>query len=73
MQDKDVERAYAGRAAARELRRIAKALEDGRPFRILLAGKRVRVPAGAKIDIELHREEKGGEFEIEINWKRGAF
>jgi amphi-Trp domain-containing protein len=73
MQDIDVERAYAARGTAQKLRRIAKAIEAGRPFRIQVGGKRVRVPADAKIEIEIEREQyEGGEFEIEISWKRNG-
>jgi amphi-Trp domain-containing protein len=72
MPDIDVERAYNARETAKKLRRIAEALETGKPFRIQVAGKRIQVPTDAKIEIELQSEENGGEIEIEISWKRSS-
>ena len=74
MEDVDVERTFAKKETAAKLRRIADAIESGKSFRIQVNGNRVRVPAGARIDIELQREEyEGGEVEVEIKWDRTKY
>jgi amphi-Trp domain-containing protein len=70
MQDLDIERIYGARETAMKLRRIAAAMEDGRPFRLQVDGRRIRVPAGARVEIEIEREDREGEFDIEIKWTR---
>jgi hypothetical protein len=49
---RDVERNYSVDQFAAKLRRLADALEADRPFRIQVAGERIRVPKGAAISVE---------------------
>jgi hypothetical protein len=46
-----------------KVRRLADALEDGREFRIQVAGQRVGIPADVMISVE---HERGAE----LRWKR---
>jgi amphi-Trp domain-containing protein len=74
MENVDVECIYPKREIAAKLRRIAKAIESGSSFRIQVNGNRVRVPSGARIDIEVERDHhEGGEVEIEIKWDRTRY
>ena len=43
--ERDVERIYSTEDVVAKLRRLADALEDDKPFRIQVAGERIRVPA----------------------------
>ena len=42
--ERDVEKAYSTAETVAKLRRLADALETGKPFRIQVAGERIRVP-----------------------------
>jgi hypothetical protein len=46
---RDVERVYATEEVVAKLRRLADALEAGRPFRIQVAGGRIRILARAEL------------------------
>lgn len=65
---RDAEKAYAVAAFAAKLRRLADALEQGRPFRVQIAGERVCVPAGAVCSVEHEREGALEEIEFQIKW-----
>ena len=67
MADRDVERNYSVGEFAAKLRRLADALEAGKPFRIQIAGERFTVPGGAAFSVEHERE--GGEEEVEFQLK----
>lgn len=69
MKVKDVEKSYANKAVAQKLRRLADALENGKPFNIQISGQRVRVAANPIVEMEY--EKRGGqeEIEIEVRWK----
>jgi amphi-Trp domain-containing protein len=74
MEDVDVERTFPQKETAAKLRRIADAIEAGKSFRIQVNGYRVRVPAGARIDIGLEYERyEGSQVEIEIKWKHTGY
>jgi amphi-Trp domain-containing protein len=65
----EAEKSYSGKEMAGKLRRLAEALDEGRGFRIQVAGRRVTVPADARIEIELEIIQDEAELEIEIKWK----
>ncbi len=69
---RDIEKDYAAAPFAAKLRRFADAIESGKPFAIQVAGERIRVPAGARFNVE--HERSGGEEEIEFQfkWKRAS-
>ncbi len=66
---RDVERNYSVAQFAAKLRRLADALEADRPFRIQVAGERIRVPKGAAISVEHEREDDEEEVEFQLKWQ----
>jgi amphi-Trp domain-containing protein len=69
---RDVERMYATEEVVAKLRRLADALETGRPFRIQVAGERIHVPARAEFSIEHERSDDEEEVEFQLKWSVGA-
>ncbi|TDW95526.1 amphi-Trp domain-containing protein [Kribbella pratensis] len=68
MSERDVEKDYSVSEFAAKLRRLADALEAGKPFRIQVAGERFTVPAGARISVEHERGEDEEEVEFQLTW-----
>ncbi len=66
--ERDVERAYSTSETVAKLRRLADALETGKPFRIQVAGERIRVPARARFSIEHERGDDEEEVEFQLKW-----
>ena len=68
--NRDLTRTYSRSQFASKLRRLADAIETGRPFTLQVAGERLRIPAGVTFNIE--HERMGGEEEVEFQliWKR---
>lgn len=66
---RDVEKNYSVPEFAAKLRRLADALETGKPFRIQIAGERFRVPDHAQISVEHERGDDEEEVEFQIKWK----
>ena len=66
--DRDVEKDYPVKQLAAKLRRLADALEQGKRFRIQVAGQRVSVPPDATVNIEHERGEDGEEIEFQLKW-----
>ena len=69
MADRDIERNYTVPEFAAKLRRLADALESGKPFRIQIAGERFTVPRNAEISVEHEREGDAEEVEFQLKWK----
>ena len=65
---RDVERGYPVSEFVAKLRRLADALESGRPFRIQVAGERIHVPRDARITVEHEREDGEEEVEFQLKW-----
>ena len=68
--DRDIEKEYTFKQMAAKLRRLADCLENGKPFKIQIAGERIYIPTGAKFDIEHEREGKAEEVELQFKWQR---
>lgn len=66
---RDVERVYSKGDVVAKLRRLADALESDTPFRIQIAGERIRVPARAEFTIEHERSEQEEEIEFQLKWQ----
>ncbi|MGH3366194.1 MAG: amphi-Trp domain-containing protein [Nocardioidaceae bacterium] len=66
---RDIERMYATDQVVAKLRRLADALETGAPFRIQVAGERIRVPARAEFSIEHERGDDEEEIEFQLKWE----
>ena len=66
--ERDVERAHTNTEAAAKLRRLADALEADKPFRIQIAGERIRVPKRARFSVEHERGDDEEEIEFQLKW-----
>lgn len=67
-ESRDVEKVYSTPEVVAKLRRLADALEAGKPFRIQIAGERIYVPAGTQFSIEHERGEDEEEVEFQLKW-----
>jgi amphi-Trp domain-containing protein len=65
---RDVERIYSTHEVVAKLRRLADALEQNKPFRIQVAGERIRVPARAQFSVEHERDDDEEEIEFQLKW-----
>jgi amphi-Trp domain-containing protein len=65
---RDIERIYSTPEVVAKLRRLADALESETPFRIQIAGERIRVPARAEFSIEHERGDGEEEIEFQLKW-----
>jgi amphi-Trp domain-containing protein len=65
---RDIEKNYPARQFVDKLRRLADCIEQGRKFRIQVAGERVSIPATAIINIEHERGASSEEVEFQIKW-----
>jgi len=68
--NRDIERGYPVGEFVAKLRRLADALENGKPFSIQVAGERLHVPADAIFNIEHEHEGGAEELEFQLQWKR---
>jgi amphi-Trp domain-containing protein len=66
---RDIEKTYPMNQFIDKLRRLADCLEQGKRFRIQIAGERISVPADAVVNIEHERGRKEEEIEFQIKWK----
>ncbi len=69
MSKRDIEKDYPSKQFAQKLRRLADCIEQGKRFRIQVAGERVMVPANAIINIEHERGADEEEIEFQLKWK----
>ena len=65
---RDVERIYSTQDVVAKLRRLADALESEKPFRIQVAGERIRVPGRAQFSVEHERGDDEEEIEFQLKW-----
>lgn len=70
--DRDIEKVYTTRQFVAKLRRLADALESGKPFSIQVAGESIRVPDDAVFNVEHEREGDEEEVEFQLKWTREA-
>lgn len=68
--DRDIEKGYTVKQMVDKLRRLANCLENGKKFRIQIAGERINIPANATFNIEHEREGKSEEVEFQFKWER---
>ena len=64
----DIEKEYPLKQFVAKLRRLADALESGKPFRIQVAQQRVTIPPGATINLEHERGDEEEEIEFQLKW-----
>ncbi len=65
--ERDAEKSYPAEQFVEKLRRLADCIEQGKRFRVQVAGERLSVPADAVLSVEHERE--GGEEELEFQLK----
>jgi amphi-Trp domain-containing protein len=65
---RDVELIYSTPEVVAKLRRLADALESGKPFRVQVAGERIRVPRRAQFSVEHERGADEEEIEFQLTW-----
>lgn len=65
---RDIERIYSTEEVVAKLRRLADALEKDEPFRIQVAGVRIRVPKRAQFSIEHELGDEDEELEFQLKW-----
>jgi amphi-Trp domain-containing protein len=70
MSDRDLTRTYSRTQFVAKLRRLADAIESGRPFTIQVAGEQLRIPADATFNIEHERTGASEELEFQLLWQR---
>ncbi|MFO7962721.1 MAG: amphi-Trp domain-containing protein [Desulfobacterales bacterium] len=68
--DRDIEKRYPAGQMVMKLRRLADSLEQGKPFRIQIAGEKVNIPVDAVFNIEHEREGDLEEVEFQFKWRR---
>ena len=66
--ERDVDKSYTVEQFVAKLRRLADALEAGRPFRVQVAGERFTVPGHARISVEHERSSDEEELEFQLTW-----
>ena len=66
---RDVEKDYPAKQFVAKLRRLADCIEEGKRFRIQVAGERVSVPPTSTINIEHERGSSEEEIEFQLKWK----
>ncbi|MEN8126421.1 MAG: amphi-Trp domain-containing protein [Planctomycetota bacterium] len=66
--ERDIEKTYTIKQTVQKLRRLADCLEEGKPFRIQIAGERVYIPAKIAFNIEHEREGSSEEVEFQFKW-----
>lgn len=70
MKPTELEKSYANKDVAAKLRRLADALEEGKPFTIQVSGKRISVPPQAVVQFEYEEIKGEAELEIELKWSK---
>ena len=65
---RDIEKRYTTAQFVEKLRRLADRLEQGKRFRIQVAGERVSVPPVAVFNIEHERGKLEEEIEFQVKW-----
>ena len=66
---RDVQRDYPSTQFVAKLRRLADCIEQGKRFRIQIAGERISIPPDATINLEHERGAKKEEIEFQLTWR----
>jgi amphi-Trp domain-containing protein len=69
---RDIEKDYPRARFVAKVRRLADCIEQGKAFRIQVAGERIVIPSTALINIEHERAASGEELEFQLRWKPAA-
>ncbi len=66
---RDIEKTYPKKQFVAKLRRLADAVESGKPFRIQIGQEQLYIPADTTANIEHERSSDGEELEFQLKWK----
>lgn len=66
---RDIEKDYPSKQFVAKLRRLADCIEQGKLFRIQVAGERIIIPSTAIINIEHERNKSAEEIEFQLKWQ----
>jgi amphi-Trp domain-containing protein len=65
---RDIEKGYPTEQFVIKLRRLADCIEQGKRFKIQVAGERISIPPTAVISVEHERGSSEEELEFQIKW-----
>ena len=67
--ERDIEKTYTTKQMVEKLRRLADSLENGKPYKIQIAGEKISIPTKAVFNIEHERGKKTEEVEFQFKWE----
>ena len=67
--ERDIEKTYTTKQMVAKLRRLADSLENGKQFKIQIAGEKITIPTKAVFNIEHERGKKTEEVEFQFKWE----
>ncbi|MFA6386202.1 MAG: amphi-Trp domain-containing protein [Candidatus Paceibacterota bacterium] len=65
---KEIEKKYTKKQTIKILERLVRSLNNGKPFKMQIKGKKVYLPKESEIEIEYEKEKNEEKIEIEIKW-----
>jgi len=66
--ERDIEKTYTTKQMVAKLRRLADSLENGKQYKIQIAGEKISIPTKAVFNIEHERGKKTEEVEFQFKW-----
>ena len=67
--ERDIEKTYTTKQMVAKLRRLADSLENGKQYKIQIAGEKITIPTKAVFSIEHERGKKIEEVEFQFKWE----
>ena len=67
--ERDIEKKYTTKQMVAKLRRLADSLENGKQYKIQIAGEKISIPTKAVFNIEHERGKKTEEVEFQFKWE----
>ena len=67
--ERDIEKTYTTKQMVAKLRRLADSLENGKQYKIQIAGEKISIPTKAVFNIEHERRKKTEEVEFQFKWE----
>ena len=67
--ERDIEKKYTTKQMVAKLRRLADSLENGKQYKIQIAGEKISIPSKAVFNIEHERGKKTEEVEFQFKWE----
>ena len=71
--ERDIEKTYTTKQMVAKLRRLADSLENGKQYKIQIAGEKISIPTKAVFNIEHERGKKTEEVEFQFKWELRAY